>query len=333
MSHEIRNNDNFGYVGQPAWHGLGIELPAGIGAEDGFRRLGIDWETELLPVYVEQPNSDEYQEVAGHRLHVRKDTRDELGMVTANYKPMQNMELARFADAIAGADAATMLETAGTLYGNRRVFALVKLPEVVKATAEDVSEQYVLLSNGHGGCASFSIYPTSVRVVCANTLRWSERDAARGLSFRHMGDFDSKLKAARKVLGIARKETEKFQEQVDALVRTQLDASAARAFIELCWDQAFGSPEKLEGEPKARMLARRNEQIQEILGLMENSRNSLPGISGTAWAALNAVTEFHDHHRGRFKPVAESKGRVNSNLFGQSAYAKTKALRAALALV
>ena len=335
MSHEIHADDQFGYVGQRAWHGLGQELPAGMSAEDGFRKLGIDWGTELRPVYVQTMSEAGigYDEIQGHRLHVRADTGKELGMVTANYKPFENMDLARFADALAGEDAATILETAGTLYDNRRVFALVKLPQIVRATADDISEQFVLVSNGHGGTASFSIYPTSVRVVCANTLRYSERDAAKGLSFRHMGDSETKLKAARKVLGTAAKETAIYQEKVDALVRTQLDAAATVAFMELVWEQCFGKLENLEGDAKQKMLERRDRDVAAQLELLDNERNNMTGIRGTAWATLNAVTEFHDHVRGRFKSVKESYGRVHSNLFGASAAAKSKVLKTALTLV
>lgn len=335
MSHEIRTNDSFGYVGRKAWHGLGRELAAGIDAETAFPKLGIGWKTDLLPIYCERLTEAgvERVEVPSHRLHVRADNGEQLGMVSDGYKPFENMDLARFADALAGSDSAVQIETAGTLYGNRRVFALVRLPQVVRATSEDVSTQYVLLSNGHGGTASFAVYPTSVRVVCANTLAYSSKDAARGVSFRHTGDFDEKLRMARKVLGTAAEEVKKFQEMVSALVRTDLSVGQAREFMEKAWTASFGKLDRLEDEALIRMRAKRDAEIEQWLGMMENERNSLPGIRGTAWAALNAVTEFHDHERGRFKSVHEGDGRVHSNLFGSSARAKSKVLKLALATV
>lgn len=340
MSHEIHENDRFGYVGQKAWHGLGQELTEGMDAQTAFEQLGIGWKTDLLPVFATcwQPDGTERDgkpvlvekqiEVPTHRLHVRADNQQILGMVSDGYQPFENMDLARFADALAGEDAAVTVETAGTLYDNRRVFALVKLPEVVKATAEDRLDMYVLVSNGHGGHASFSVYPTSVRVVCANTLRWSERDASRGLSFRHTGRFDEKVKIARTVLGVAKRETEKFQEQVSALVATQLRGDQLVEFMNRAWEAAYGKLKNLEGESLIKMVAKRDAQVAEWVAKTENEKNSLDGIRGTMWSAFNAVTEYHDHERGRFKGM--SQGRVHSNLFGSSSVAKLKTFRLAL---
>ena len=102
--------------------------------------------------------------------------------------------------------------------------------------------------------------------------------------------------------------------------------------MEQAWEIAYGKLSSLSMESLGRMLARRDAQVGEWLGMMENERNSLTGISGTMWSALNAVTEYMDHGHGRFKPVAESEARVHSNLFGAVAANKTKILKAALQL-
>jgi phage/plasmid-like protein (TIGR03299 family) len=337
MSHEITNNDSFGYVGEKAWHGLGVELPDGLGAVDAFERLGLDWKTDLLPVYAERLTADgvERVEASGHRLHVRSDTGNVLGMVSDGYTALENRELAEMADAFAGADRAVTVETAGSLYNEKRVYALVKLPGEIRAASEDLSVPYLLLSNGHGGSAAFSILPTAVRVVCANTMSYAmHKDGIRGMSFRHTGDFAAKLDAARTVLGAAKDETEKFQEKVTALVGCDLSVGQAEEFIKKAWDASFGKPLKSLGEEALlRYTARRERDVQQILGMLDNERNSLQGIRGTAWAAFNAVTEFHDHVRGWFKDTDKSEGRLASNLFGTSATAKRKALKLALAMV
>lgn len=350
MAHEIRKHDHFAFTGERSmiWHGIGTPIEDGLDAVTAFQQTGLGWPTELQPVFrkkqvlgpdgkplLDEKDQPQFEmvEVSDHFMHVRPDLDLELGMVSDGYRPFENVDLARFADALAGEDAAVTVSTCGSLYDCRRIFVLVKLPQIVKATAEDISEQYVCISNGHGGFASFSVYPTSIRVVCANTLRWSERDAGRGIRFRHTGDFDEKVKMARTVLGTAQKETERFQEQVTALVKCQLSVDQTRHFMERAWEIAYGKLSNLEGEALAKMVVRRDNQVEEWIAMMENERNSMPGIEGTAWSALNAVTEFHDHSRGRFKTVAESQARVHSNLFGTSAVAKTRTLRAALALV
>jgi len=350
MAHEINKHDVLAFTGSRSriWHGIGNPIEDGLDAQAAFAQNGLGWKTVLEPVYRKRQLLDadgfpiigddgepahEMIEIPEHRYHSRADIDLGLGMVSDGYQAFENQDLAKFADALAGEDAAVTVSTCGSLYDCRRVFALVKLPQVIRATSEDVSEQYVCVSNGHGGHASFSVYPTSIRVVCANTLRWSERDMGRGLSFRHTGDMDAKIAAAKVVLGTAVQETEKFQEAVTALVSTSLSVEQAKHFMEQAWEGAYGKIGRLEGEALAKMTAKRDEQVREFLGLMENERNSMPGIAGTAWAALNAFTEFQDHGRGRFKAVAESEARAHSNLFGSSSQAKTRAFRAALALV
>jgi phage/plasmid-like protein (TIGR03299 family) len=338
MAHEIHESDRFGYAGKPGWHGIGSPIPEGIDTEKAFKRLGLDWSTELLPIYgktTEQGVSggEILVPVPGHRAHIRSDTKRVLGVVRDTYKPLDNLELARFADSLAGEDAAVMVETAGSLYNSRRVFALVKLPYHIHAAADDRLDTYVLVANGHGGVASFSVWPTSIRVVCANTMRMSERDAGKGVRFRHTGDFDAKVELARRVLGTAKQETEKFGECVEALVNTQIKGEALRLFLRYSWEIAFSQTAKYKGEALARAHERRAALVSDWLAMMDNEKNSVKGIRGSLWSAYNAVTEWHDHVRGSSIDVQRSGTRQHSNLFGVSAVAKLKTFRHAMTLV
>jgi len=342
MAHEIKKTDKFAEVrsaGKRAWHGLGIEIPEGLSAEDAFTKVGLGWRTELAPVYAtvdvlsENGIATKRLELPHQRAHVRMDTMEALGVVSDKYQKLENLDLARFADSLAGADAAINVETCGSLHDGRRIFACVKLPEVVRATADDVLEQYVLVSNGHGGFASFSCYPTSVRVVCANMLRWSERDAARGLSFIHLGgSMEERQKMARHALGIARAETAKFEEQVQALVRSNVSVANVRKMYLSIYDSCFG---KIDGsatpETREKMEAKRAEVIELWVKNLDDERQKVKGIVGTKWAAYNAVSQWCDHERGFSEDSLVA--RVSSNLFGVSQKDKLTAFRRILATV
>lgn len=344
MAHEIQDQDRFGEIreqGKRAWHGLGVEIPDGLNAEEGFERIGLGWRTILAPVYAEidvmgaDGPAKVRREIPEKRAHYRADTMELMGVVSDGYRALENMDLARFADALADAEKGkVVVETAGSLHNGRRVFACVKLPDQVRATAEDVMDQYVLVSNGHGGFASFSCYPTSVRVVCANTLRWSESDVAKGLRFFHLGSMEDKLKNARTALGIARKETELFQSQVTALVGLQLTSVQMKKLAEDIYGKCFGKiDDHLQPESKVKLEAKRDEIVGAWLKNVENERQTLKGIEGSGWAFYNAVSEWHDHERGRFLGVEESNGRISSNLFGVSNEHKRKAFRRILQAV
>lgn len=349
MAHEINKTDAFGEVrehGKRAWHGLGVEIEDGLSAQDGFKHIGLGWPTILAPVHAHIPIIEENAEgepemgtqvveIPERRAHFRADTMELLGVVSNQYRPLENMDLARFADALVDAgDGKVIVETAGSLHSGRRVFACVKLPEQVRATDYDVMDQYVLVSNGHGGTASFSCYPTSVRVVCANTLRWSEKDVSRGLRFFHLGSMEDKLANARVTLGTAMKENELFQEQVTALVGLDLDSKTMRELATEIYYSSFGKiATGIEEKSRENLERKRDEVIAKWMENMEDDRQRIAGIEGSGWAFYNAISQWHDHERGRFGGVEESNARVSSNIFGVSQEHKSKAFRRILAAV
>jgi phage/plasmid-like protein (TIGR03299 family) len=339
MAHLITTRDKFGFTGKrkDIWHGLGTEMPEGLDAQTFFKQVGLDWLTELQPVYctvggvqVAVPNT---------QAHVRTDITGPdavLGLVSDGYKKLDNGDLARFADDLLGADQAASVSTAGSLLGGKRVFCLLRMPKDIKVVKGDVVETFICLSNGHGGFASFNVYPTSIRVVCNNTLTWSERDLARGIRFHHTGDLDAKLKQARVVMGLAVKEAEQFEKQVKALAATDLSHGQVVEFMEFAYNATFGKAPDQKEQPEAydRWVLRKKETMETWLANLENERQTIKGIKGTAWAALNAYTEWSDHNRGgAWMESRPADQRVHSNLFGVAAAAKKKVLRAALALV
>jgi phage/plasmid-like protein (TIGR03299 family) len=337
MAHNITTQDKFAFTGsrKRIWHGLGEEIPEGLTATQVFPLIGLDWETELAPIFAEF--GGQKIELPESRAHVRKDTGAVLGLVSDGYKPIDNGDLARFADDLLGADAAATVSTAGSLLGGKRVFTLLKLPNTIRLGKGGVDEvdTYICLSNGHGGFASFNVYPTSIRVVCNNTLTWSERDLGRGVRFHHTGDLDSKVKQARTIMGLAVKEAEHFEEQVRALAQADLSVGQVRDFMTSAYAMTFGKAPDKTAEPEAheKWMLKRQDQVEHWMSLLENERNTLPGIQGTAWAALNAYTEWSDHERGgKWMEARPRDHRTHSNLFGAACASKKKVLRAALAL-
>jgi phage/plasmid-like protein (TIGR03299 family) len=338
MGHEIRSSDRFGEVrsrGERAWHGLGAEIPAGISCVEAFKSLGLDWSTELLTVHADRltPNGVQSISLPDHRAHVRADTGQVLGLVSSDWKPVDNIPLAEFADAVLGEDAAASCETAGSLYDSRKVFALLRLPQSIVAARGDELATYIAVTNGHGGCAAFAAYPTTVRIVCANTLRLSEKDLSRGARFVHTGDLKGKLATARMVLGFAQAELAKLEQQVLAMVAASPSRSQLKDFFERAFASTFAPPAKDDTEATEKWNNKRMEVCTRWLELFERENARTPSIAGTTWSAFNAVTEWHDHERGRFDDVNNSDARVHSNLFGVSHVAKSKTLRLALAMV
>jgi hypothetical protein len=78
----------------------------------------------------------------------------------------------------------------------------------------------------------------------------------------------------------------------------------------------------------------RQKAVDQLNANFGNEMNTLPGMRGTIWAALNAATEFADHQR-RFRgngDVARRESRLDSIWFGSSNEFKQSAYQSALEL-
>lgn len=336
---EVRKGEAFAGVARGrAWHRLGKELREGLTVREGFDELGMGWSTELCPLTT--TFNGKQITIPDFRAHVRCDTKDTLGIVGKDYRPISNQQMAEFADALVGADKAVTLETGGSLRGGRRVFALIKLPKDTVVLGDDHLKNYVCISNGHDGLNAFRTFFTPIRVVCANTLAMAEASVS-GARFNHDGDVTKKIELARATLGILVKRSESFAEQAQALARVSLTEAKVSAYFDDVYGKTFGATAQEEITEGATTEGAKDDKskkhYEKVIGAwkanMVEASNFVKATEGTAWQALNAVTFYHDHQRGRMKSVEESDSRVHSNLFGASAKDKAIALRTALSLI
>jgi len=334
MAHGITNTDKVAttWKNGRAWHKLDEELEEGLDFQTAFERYGLGWKTELAVVEATLATGTKIA-LPDHRAHVRCDNGFVLGVVSNEYKPFENQDVARFADNILGEDRALAASTLGSLYGGRRIFCSAVMPRDIEVVDGDQVKGYIIFSNGHGGFAGFNSYYSTVRPLCDNTLTMSERDLASGISFRHTGNLDEKIKQARLILGLAAAEHERFEKSARALVKAQLSVGQVRAFMESAWVECFGTIDASNETAVIKATTKRDETIAKWIDNMEAEQALVPAITGTAWAAFNAVTKWHDHQRGRFLSVEQSSARLHSNLFGVSNRDKQKVFRKALALV
>lgn len=362
----ILENDQFGEVRgkgrERAWHRLGKELPEGSTAEEGFKFLGIDWGTELLEMAAIDRNDPTQPMTEDGKfrvpklikdpetfMHIRADTRKKLGNVGIGYRPIPNLEMARFADALCGTEKVA-LETAGSLYNGRRVFCSVKLPKTIEVVQDDVLELYIILSNSHDGSTAFHTYPSSIRPVCTNTLSWSEKDLTRGLRIQHTGTIANKIEKARAVLGLVVVEAEKFEQDIRMVHRLKMSKAEAVKYFDAVYTMLFvgkKAAEKAANEKgdvvlengdvlgkntESTIAQHRKVMIERWMQLLEDPRQDIKGIEGTGWAAYNAFSTWSDNERGNVRVKQESDVRIHSNLFGISNLTKKRAWKSMLQL-
>lgn len=342
MAHRIESTDGMVLTGQPAWHGIGTVVEKAPTTREALVIAKLDWRVDALPVFARGPKGGRWDgdlPCESFRANVRSDTGAVLSIVGDGYVALQNSELAELIDGLGLERDGVKLETAGSLRGGRVVFFLARTATFALAGSSDELSTYTLFSNTHDGSKAFRALGTSVRVVCANTLNQatSGKAATEGLTIRHTESLPERVQEGRRVLGILGREANTFREQAEALAKRPMTDSDVRAFFLAVYKRANGPiPSNPTTEAEQRTKRRAVSTVADWLSNLDDPRQRVKGTTGTAWAALNAVTQWADHERTVRTSDAETdsrNARLHSNLFGSSATFKAEAFDEALELV
>lgn len=335
MGHGIQTNDSLAWWGRMPWHKLGREIERPMMAAEMIKVAGLEWGVEKWPLTALEPLSPERAreivlsggetrllEIPDFVSTVRVDadgSLSTLGVVGSGYVPVQNAEAFDFLDGVGD----VRFEVAGSLFGGQRVWGLARFGKWAIPGTDDENIEYLLVVNDHSGKMALRAFFTSVRVVCANTLALSlHKGRGDGVTIRHCGDVAAKLRQAQRVLSTGREVFADWREQAALLAKRQLTQAALnKALLEIIPDP---KPKVENGVEVAVSNTRAQNVRDELIRLFtEGKGNDLPGIRGTAWAALNAVAEFVDHGRGQTRGPDQ---RMDSALFGQGSDLKRIAL-------
>jgi hypothetical protein len=254
MPHELattRGQVAHAYVGETPWHGLGQRLERGASINDWVTAAGLDYELGSMPVVVDDI------EMPGRRLVYRTDSRTGMSIVSDNYHLVQPRQVVEFFKDWTNGIAE--IETAGALFGGRRYWALARLEGELDLDG-DVTRPYLLLASSCDGSSQTQAIPTSVRVVCNNTIRIAMQDSSIA-SVRHTSVF----------------EPSQLREQASQFLARALGGVDA-------------------GEPAHN---RRSDRVFDLYRSGAAIGGEASTMMGTAYGILQAVTQYADHESGR----------------------------------
>ncbi|OGA85313.1 MAG: hypothetical protein A2711_09730 [Burkholderiales bacterium RIFCSPHIGHO2_01_FULL_63_240] len=320
MSHRI---DQMAYTGAAPWHKLGSALPANHPIEVWAEKAGMNWEIKDTSVCFQTHDStgEQVHPFQDQRVLYRSDNLQPLSVVGSRYQVVQPMEVLEFYRDLTEVSG-YQLETAGVLKGGKKFWALARTGQSTALKGNDVVNGYVLLATSCDGTLATTATPTTVRVVCSNTLSVALRDMSQGIRVSHSTAFDAQAVKGR--LGIAVSQWDEFMYRMKALSERKVKLKESEAFFSKLLQPRQDQPTQLEATGQDRA-------IQKLLKLYSgHGRGSEMGAAkDTAWGLLCAVTEFVDHERR-----ARSSGhRLDSAWFGQGALLKQRALESSLQLL
>jgi len=321
MAHELtqRANGTFemAYVGDTPWHGLGQRLETDTTLDQWIVAAGMDWKINRSRVrYGEGPNQ---RIIDDQHVLFRSDNKNHLGIVSDRYQIVQPRDCMEFFRDLTECAGFTM-ETAGTMFGGRRFWALAHIGKtaVIKSAADMVGG-YLLLSTSADGSLATSGRMTTIRVVCNNTLSMALSGKAKHeIKLSHRSKFDAnKMKDQ---LGIERDGFTTWAHQMKLLAMESCGIEASEQYVfELLSDKDW---EKATAEEVSDVRDTRGFKTIMALFNGEGKGANMDGVKGTRWGLLNAVTEYYDYH----VRAQSAENRLSSAWFGDGDKAKTKML-------
>lgn len=359
MAHEFESG---AFARQAAWHGHGTVVAGAMTTAESFEKSGLDWpggvekralwtsaqhvdpnaapasvlRRSLLPVREDSAPSaadfiTERQDVLprpiivpNQHAVVRVMDNSILGVVGDQYQVVQNVEMFNFLDALTtGEGKVARWESAGSLRGGRQVWALLNLPDSeITVGRGDKLLPYLLVTNAHDGSAACRVIPTTVRVVCMNTLQAAVAGTFKDLTvtIRHSGDIQGKIAQAQLMLAQA-------GEMFTALGRlaAELDSRiVGKDTYEQVLEELFPTPEE-DAAPATRTRVLNNRLL--LAQAVREEVKLLPSPDMTAWTLLNGVTRYVDHaQKVQLRNREAPEARFEHSMIGRGAELKNRAV-------
>lgn len=331
MAHNIsllNGHSEMAYVGEKPWHDLGQELTPDAPLEVWAREAGMEWKVQKAFVrYNVDKDGADYRMWNDRLVLFRSDTKAPLGVVSDRYKIVQPIDVLKFFTDVAERNN-LRLETAGTLGGGTKYWALARVEHAdINLGGCDIIKPYIMLATSADGSMNTIAKPTTVRVVCQNTLGMALGAKGEAVKVRHSTTF--KAEDVRIELGLLGGAIEEFEQQAASLASTPLTKSqAVHVLVSALGDleqftkdyQEKGATKAFEQQPNTRPMA-------AILELFNGGAfgGNLVTSNGTAWGLVNAATQYFDHTAGRSQDT-----RLTSSWFGQNADRKQAIVKEAL---
>jgi len=297
--------DNAGYRGEvetafsvrrPSWGGGAVLEESPKTAKEALGKAGLDWEVCKVPLSRVRLLDAGFKQIPDRFSVVRMSDDADLGVVGAKYEPFQNWEAFDFLDGLAQSGEIEY-ETAGSLYGGRRVWVMCRVPETITISGGDTLQPFMFVSASHDGSSAVTAATTATRIECANTFSIAVNGAKNKYTFRHTTAGSLKLQEARETLKLQVSWDEALKIEVDKLVTAEVtDETFARILTANFPDMKLQTP-------------------KSVVAVVENRKDSLTiqdEYRPTAWGALNALSEWSEHLR----PYRDDDARQKAVLVG-----------------
>lgn len=325
-------------VREEPWHKKGVILDlAPRTVSEAMRYAGLDWTVSLRQIFTPEELVQKFgldvtdgkqvpedlRNLTRYRAVMRDTDNKCLGVVTTKYHVLQNVDAFEFFDPFINGHGEYAMgaryETAGSLFGGRVIWVLVKMPDSFVIGRNDTLRQYLLLANGHAGSLNCIVQPTDIRVVCNNTLQAS-LGCGNVCRIRHTASMKDNLNLIQTQI----LEVHKARVERHALYTEMYNTTVLEADVTAYLNDLFPAP---ADEGRERTIALKKQAT--VRHLLETGQGvDIPGVKGTLWWLYNAIVEYVDWYSAF--TTERIKDKTAYVLAGGGAELKTRAYNAAV---
>ena len=328
MAHQLDTTTGraaMAYVGETPWHGLGSQLQPGASMAEWRKAAGLEWECRRDAVQFAMNNDPETTEgtmsaSSEHHVLWRSDTGAPLSVVSSGYQIVQPSMALEFFERISETGGFA-LETAGVLFGGRRIWGLARAGKDAQVM-DDLIRPYLLFATSYDGTLATIAQFTCIRVVCNNTLTaaiHNEKGAAR-FKVPHSAMFKPDEALAGLGIKLDNESWEAFALRAARLASRKITDQKMDAYLQ----RVLGNTNELPTDDAVLDKTRSSKGYRRIMDLFHGGQkgSGQDAIKGTAWGALNATTQYIDWEVGRLQ-----SNRLDSAWFGAGANLKAHAAK------
>ena len=247
-------------------------------------------------------------------LH-RSDNHQHLSIVSNGYNLVQPREVVEFFKSTIET-LGFQLATCGVLFGGRRYWAMANIGQSVNILGKDRVDGKLLFSTSCDGTLASTVQYTTVRVVCNNTLRMATANQNDSVRITHGAKFDAD--EVKNILGLNNNRLGEFQKLAELTASYKLNSEQALEFFTKAL--SLSTDEEVDHTKK--------QSIKALMTLFNGQAKGSDVAPNSLWQAVNAVTEYVDHHRA----TSTIDHRQDSALFGTWAKVKDRAWDEAIIL-
>lgn len=259
----------------------------------------LDFQVEKTALYT--PEGDE---VTDKYLIRRTDNKFNLGVVGAKYTPIDTrITLEPFHNMVMIHKA--QYESAGVVRGGKKCWVSATLPNRIQVPGrtDDIIQQRVVCLINNDGLGGNSYFSLANRVVCNNQIRMLTKHANNSqFKFRHTKNWEAGLQDAAVGFNEALKARAEFEQVIMYLSKFKMTEREMVTFAKRLYN--VNDKEEMTAKSKAR-----TDRLVELFGHGAGNNGT------TRWDALNAVTEWVDHHSGRSYKTHAQTLVANQNRF------------------